>query len=466
MERNESGMKEKNPEMRRATEYLDSIPRFSREKHSPDKLRRMLVLLDEEPGEEKIVHVAGTNGKGSVCAFLDSVLRTAGYKTAMFVSPHLVSVRERFIFDGEKAEEACFLRAFRKIRSREAEFSREGLSHPTYFEFLFLMFMSMVREKNPEFVILETGLGGRLDATNCLEHPAVSVITSISLDHMEYLGDTIEQIAGEKAGIIKTGVPVVYDNTVPEAAEVIKRRAEELACRAVPVGENDWENGRLEEDGISFTADLGNGPKRLRISFVALYQLSNAMLAVRTAQLMGISPEHIAEGISGTRWPGRMEPVGDRVYFDGAHNEGGIQAFARAAREIVARKNPGGRVILVFAVASDKDYTAMIRTLCCSLRPDRMILTRANSDRGLSLEKLEKAAADGLAAEQGTASEREETGRETGISAVSEAAAAFRLALSEQRSEDTVFCAGSLYLIGELKSVLEEEKDERGRTDD
>lgn len=466
MERNEPGMREKNPEMERAAEYLDTIPRFSREKHSPDKLRRMLALLEGEPGAEKIIHVAGTNGKGSVCAFLDAILRTAGHRTAMFVSPHLVSVRERFVFDGQKVDEACFLRAFRKIRSKETDFSGEGLGHPTYFEFLFLMFMSMVREKKPESVILETGLGGRLDATNCLEHPAVTVITSISLDHMEYLGDTVGQIAGEKAGIIKAGVPVVYDKTTPEAAAVIEQRAEELGCRAIPVGETDWERDRLEETGISFTADLGNGPERLQIPFEAPYQLANAMVAVRTAQLVGISPEHIADGILAARWPGRMEPVGERVYFDGAHNEGGIRAFARAAREVADQKSPAGRVILVFAVASDKDYTAMLRVLRCILRPDRMILTRANSDRGLSLEKLKKAVADGLEEEPEAVSEGKGTERDAGITAVSEAAEAFRLALSEQGDEDTVFCAGSLYLIGELKSVLEEEKDERGRTDD
>lgn len=163
----------------------------------------MLSYLNALPQEERIVHVAGTNGKGSVCSFLDAVLQKAGKRTARFTSPHLVRVTERFSFDGQEADDALFLEAFEVVKASYVHFEQEGLGHPTYFEYLFLMFMWMVRRKKPEYVILETGLGGRLDATNCIEHPALTVITSISLDHMEYLGGTVTQIAGEKAGILK-----------------------------------------------------------------------------------------------------------------------------------------------------------------------------------------------------------------------------------------------------------------------
>lgn len=186
-----------------ADAYLNEIPKFTSEKHTAEGLRRMLSYLNALPQEERIVHVAGTNGKGSVCSFLDAVLQKAGKRTARFTSPHLVRVTERFSFDGQEADDALFLEAFEAVKAPYAHFEQEGLGHPTYFEYLFLMFMWMVRRKKPEYVILETGLGGRLDATNCIEHPALTVITSISLDHMEYLGGTVTQIAGEKAGILK-----------------------------------------------------------------------------------------------------------------------------------------------------------------------------------------------------------------------------------------------------------------------
>ena len=218
-----------------ADAYLNEIPKFTSEKHTAEGLRRMLSYLNALPQEERIVHVAGTNGKGSVCSFLDAVLQKAGKRTARFTSPHLVRVTERFSFDGQEADDALFLEAFEAVKASYAHFEQEGLGHPTYFEYLFLMFMWMVRRKKPEYVILETGLGGRLDATNCIEHPALTVITSISLDHMEYLGGTVTQIAGEKAGILKKNMPVVYDDTDAAASAVIRNRAAELSCPAYPI---------------------------------------------------------------------------------------------------------------------------------------------------------------------------------------------------------------------------------------
>ena len=157
-----------------ADAYLNEIPKFTSEKHTAEGLRRMLSYLNALPREERIIHVAGTNGKGSVCSFLDAVLQKAGKRTARFTSPHLVRVTERFSFDGREADDALFLEAFEAVKASYVHFEQEGLGHPTYFEYLFLMFMWMVRRKKPEYVILETGLGGRLDATNCIEHPALT----------------------------------------------------------------------------------------------------------------------------------------------------------------------------------------------------------------------------------------------------------------------------------------------------
>ena len=334
-----------------ADAYLNEIPKFTSEKHTAEGLRRMLSYLNALPQEERIVHVAGTNGKGSVCSFLDAVLQKAGKRTARFTSPHLVRVTERFSFDGQEADDALFLEAFEAVKASYAHFEQEGLGHPTYFEYLFLMFMWMVRRKKPEYVILETGLGGRLDATNCIEHPALTVITSISLDHMEYLGGTVTQIAGEKAGILKKNMPVVYDDTDAAASAVIRNRAAELSCPAYPISPAVYTDLRREHGGMILM--IKEKSQRLFIPFEAEYQAVNACIAYQAARLLAVDGETAAAGIRNAVWRGRMEEIQDGVYLDGAHNEGGIRAFAGAAAEVAARRREesgkDGRIFLLFA---------------------------------------------------------------------------------------------------------------------
>ena len=342
-----------------ADAYLNEIPKFTSEKHTAEGLRRMLSYLNALPQEERIVHVAGTNGKGSVCSFLDAVLQKAGKRTARFTSPHLVRVTERFSFDGQEADDALFLEAFEAVKASYAHFEQEGLGHPTYFEYLFLMFMWMVRRKKPEYVILETGLGGRLDATNCIEHPALTVITSISLDHMEYLGGTVTQIAGEKAGILKKNMPVVYDDTDAAASAVIRNRAAELSCPAYPISPAVYTDLRREHGGMILM--IKEKSQRLFIPFEAEYQAVNACIAYQAARLLAVDGETAAAGIRNAVWHGRMEEIQDGVYLDGAHNEGGIRAFVGAAAEVAARRREesgkDGRIFLLFLKAvSDKKY--------------------------------------------------------------------------------------------------------------
>lgn len=439
--------------------YLDDIPKFSKDKHTLDTLRRMLILLGDPQKDLKIIHVAGTNGKGSVCSFLASIIRKAGVSAAVFTSPHLLTVKERFVFDGESVEDALFCRAFEAVESRLEEFERQGLGHPSYFEFLFLMFMVMVKERPTDYVVLETGLGGRLDATNVILAPKITVITSISLDHMEYLGDTVEKIAGEKAGIIKSGVPVVYDNTDPEASRVIEEKAREMGVAAWPVDRSSYsglrlEGGRLRFLGTGFQTGQtgGDGLKsktekalELDLPFAAEYQAVNCMLAVRAAKLLGFSDEVVTEGAAKASWPGRMEQIEPDVYLDGAHNEGGIRAFSQAAGRIAAQKR-GGRRILLFAVVSDKEYGEMAGILCREFAPDVLILTQIHYSRGLDIKKLEAAAK--------AAWRQIEPEREHDVRVIETVEQAFLEACREKRPEDTVFCAGSLYLIGEIKNVL------------
>ena len=206
-----------------AVAYIEETPKFTTKnklEHTKECLRR----LGNPQKQFQVVHVAGTNGKGSTCAFLTSVFREAGYSCGLFTSPHLVVINERFQINEKNIDNDTFLRAFEKVKKLADELVAEGSYHPTYFEFLFLMGMVIFADANVDYVILETGLGGRLDATTAVEEPSACVITSISFDHMQYLGNTIEAIAGEKAGIIVPGVPVIYDGNNPAAAGVIRAR--------------------------------------------------------------------------------------------------------------------------------------------------------------------------------------------------------------------------------------------------
>ena len=423
-----------------AVNYFLDIPRFAAKKHDLSGLRRFLEELGNPDRRFKIIHVAGTNGKGSVCAFLESILREQGMKTAAFTSPHLVRVNERFRFDGESVDDGTFLEAFLAVRQAAEKLEREGVSHPTFFEFAFLMFMVMCKTRAPQWVILETGMGGRLDATNVIEKPQLVVITSVGLDHMQYLGSTVEAIAGEKAGILKRGVLVVFDANRPEVRAVIEKRAAGLSCGVYAV-QKSWYN-RTDMDGESLTMEIPDKALRLTVPFAAQYQADNAMLAVTAARLFGIPDEVIARGIQKTRWPGRMEQVMPGVFLDGAHNEDGIRAFAAAASRIVKREREQGKgrtVYLLLAISSDKEHASMTRLLCENLPFDVLFVTQVAYGRRLESSILEREAS-GLT--------------ERPVEVYDTVGGALEELLKRRSPGDLIFCAGSLYLIGEIKGEL------------
>ena len=234
-----------------AVAYIDETPKFTT-KNSLEHTRECLRRLGNPQEHFRVIHVAGTNGKGSTCAFLTSVLREAGYSCGLFTSPHLVEINERFQINEVNIDNETFLAAFEKVKALAEELTAEGNYHPTYFEMLFLMGMVIFAEKGVDFVTLETGLGGRLDATTAIENPVACVITSISLDHMQYLGNTVEEIAAEKAGIIVPDVPVIYDANDERAAAVIRKYAEEKNSPAYPVRAQQAEITGNDRQGIDF----------------------------------------------------------------------------------------------------------------------------------------------------------------------------------------------------------------------
>lgn len=405
-----------------AREYLLDIPFWTKKKNTLEQVRAFLEELGNPDEELQMIHVAGTNGKGSVCADLTSVLREAGYHVGTFVSPHLVDIRERFLLDGIPVAEEIFERSFQKVLSAVQIMTSRGYCHPTFFEFVFLMAMVIFQEQKPDYVILETGLGGRLDTTNVIRRPLGCVITSISLEHTQYLGDSIEKIASEKAGIIKKGIPVVYDANQPEASAVICKRAEEMASAAY---------GLDREDSYG------------QVDFAAPYQAMNAALAVKLLQVLeipGVDDQVIQRGLSSVCWKGRMQKIGPGIWLDGAHNPGGIQAFIEAVRKISGTDTTGqGGLQLLFAAVSDKDYGQMIEMLCRGLPIDRVTVVHLNSDRGLEPAILKE-----LFYKNGCSQvETYENVRE-----------ALDAALRHKGEQDRLFAVGSLYLIGEIEAAL------------
>ena len=223
----------------KAEEYLNQIPMWTREKNSQKDIRRILGYLGNPDRKIPVIHVAGTNGKGSVCAYLTSALKEAGYRVGTFVSPHLVEIRERFLLNGKMVGTESFQKAFEKVKEAADQVMEDGLRHPTSFEFLFYMAACLFAEEKVDFWVMETGLGGRLDTTNVVERPLLTVITSISLDHTRYLGETVEAIAGEKAGIIKEGIPVIFSDGNSAASGVILKTASQRHAPGYPVNSGD-----------------------------------------------------------------------------------------------------------------------------------------------------------------------------------------------------------------------------------
>ena len=422
-----------------AVAYIDETPKFTK-KNTLDHTRAFLKRLGDPQEKMKILHVAGTNGKGSVCSFLASMLKAGGKRTGLFTSSHLVKINERFVVDEQDVSDEEFLEAFHTVMDCVEEMKEEGYPHPTYFELLFLIGMKLFERAGVEYLVLETGLGGRLDATNSVAHPLVSVITSISLDHTEYLGDTVAAIAGEKAGIIKEGVPVVYDASCPESAEVIRRRAEELRAPAYPITPKMYKISKTTKKHIDFSIDSGYYDDiRLSISSVAEYQVKNAAEAVTAIRVIdregAFTDEVIRKGVEEMRWQGRMETVLPGVIIDGAHNEAGVEEFVKTARRLEADYP----VTLLFAAVGDKDYRHMIETICRELRLERVIVTEVGGYRSVDVKVPE------------------ELFRQFGakkVTAIPDVEEAFDEALREQ-GDGILFCVGSLYLVGNIKSILE-----------
>lgn len=424
-----------------AAAYIEEIPKFTK-KHTLEHTKTFLKRLGNPAADRKIVHVAGTNGKGSVCAYLQAILMAEGKRTGFFTSPHLVSVNERIRVDNIQIDNETFLKVFRKVLKIVRQMVEDGIEHPSYFEFLFGMGMTAFAETDVEYIILETGLGGRLDATNAIDNPALVVITSISLDHTAILGDTIEKIAGEKAGIIKPGVPVFFDGSSKKAAEVIKAKASELGVSCREVTKNAYEIQEVHRKYIAFSRRSAYDKDVIfQVPMCGCYQAMNAELALETSEYLlageEIHMDRWKEALAELHWEGRMERVGAHITVDGAHNPGAMEAFVESVKAL--DESERGEMVLLFSAVSDKKYDQMIEYLCENLDVKAYVVTQIEDERGVPAEEL----ADVF---------RRYTDRP--VYCKERLEDAVRTAMNERGETGEIYCLGSLYLVGMMKKLL------------
>lgn len=475
----------------------------SRWRESRLGLHRIRALLDRMGNPQRrlrFVHVAGTNGKGSVCAYAASILQAAGYKTGLFTSPYIMCFEERIRVDGKNIAAGDLRETTLFVREHASAVEAATGEHPTEFELMCAVAFEHFARSGCDLVVAEVGLGGRLDATNVVEAPEACVVTRIGLDHTGILGDTLEKIAAEKAGILKPGVPAVSYPQEGEAMAVVAARARELGCPLVvpdvlqlQVGgvvsrsfaegserpRDAWYGGmphagaatsrtNLATEGLMRTFAYRGIPYETRL--LGTYQPENAVLAIEAAEVLRrggwrIAPEDVCAGIARTVWPGRFEvrPLpdgpqpqtrGQTLVVDGGHNPQGARALADSLRDVF----PGRCPVLIMGVLADKDYPAMVaevaplaRAFVCIAPDSPRALPADELADEISRQRAARSASRGASRDDG-----EETGSEEGLAV--ECAASAEDALTRARrlaGEGGLVCVfGSLYSVAPMEQAV------------
>ncbi len=410
-----------------SVEWRGSRPGLSR-------ITELLTLLGNPEKEFRAVHVAGTNGKGSFCAMLESVLRNAGYRTGLFTSPYLEFFEERICLNGSMIKK----NELSEIVTYVSEFSRKMEDHPTEFELLTAIGFEYFKRKKIDVAIVECGMGGRLDSTNVLPSPLLSVITGIALDHVAFLGNTVSAIAKEKAGIIKPGCPVLFGGNDSEAEAVIRETAERLKSPYIKKDNDLLSDIRYSLEGTTFSyRDIRN----VRIPLLGAYQPQNAAAVIEAVGLLNkqgfaVPEKALREGLSSAHWKGRFEILhhSPLVIFDGGHNEEGVAATVKSVKLCLDKCG----LVVISGVMKDKDYRKISREI--SDIADKVFTVTPDNPRALN------------------ASEYAEEFKAIGISAVPcrDFDEAVRLAYQTASEEKRpLLCVGSLYSYSSFKKALQ-----------
>lgn len=371
---------------REAMEYISQAGKFGIVP-GLDGVRDLCGRVGDPQKSLRFVHVAGTNGKGSVCAYVANVLKCGGYRVGRYVSPVISDYRERIQVNDALITKSALCRHLERLRAACDEMTAEGRPHPTAFEIETVMGFLYFAEKKCDIVVLETGMGGALDATNVVENTLVAALTPISRDHMQFLGNTLGEIAAQKAGIIKAGCRVVTAEQEAEADAVIRKRAAELACPLTVAGSRRAGHVRYGLDRQRFDYD---DLKNLEITLAGRYQIENAVQALAVLETLGslgfpVAERKIREGMATTRWPGRFTVVDKKPYFivDGAHNEDAARRLAQSLELYF----PNRRIVYIMGMLKDKECGKVI-ALTHALADQIITVTPPDNPRALPAYRL------------------------------------------------------------------------------
>jgi len=427
-----------------AIEYIHGTYRFG-SKLGLENIRKLLEKLGNPQEGLKVIHVAGTNGKGSTCAFLNSVLSEAGYKVGLYTSPYLEMFNERIQINGKPVENERLAELTQRVKEKVELLISEGNAHPTEFEIVTAVAFCYFKEENVDFLILEVGMGGRLDATNAIDKSLVSVIVPIALDHTQYLGETIGEIAAEKAGIIKENGLVVSATQSIEAEKVIKDICNEKNARLEIVKTYNYQIGRRSLEAYEFKSTGLNGFGKLKIGLLGEHQIRNCILAVRVLGILvseygiGIDSEAIRRGLENARWPGRLELISENpcVIIDGAHNRHGAIVLDNFLKyHFKSKKKRSGKMIAVIGVLGDKDTNGIVEETVQFF--DSVIVTEPENKRAMQVDDLKALVEKKIDLVEGIKNAQEAVER----------------ALKFAGPEDCVVIYGSLYLIGHARTLI------------
>ena len=416
--------------------YKDIVKDLSARGSLPglDAVKSLLRQLGNPQDGLPVIHVAGSNGKGSVCAFLESILRQAGCRVGRYLSPTITAYEERFQINGDYIKPEDLEILYDRVLEADRLSQDAGVRQATLFEIETAIAFLWFKERKVDFALIECGMGGREDATNVFDRPLLSIITSISFDHMQCLGSSLSQIAWHKAGIIKGGCPVVLSENDPEVREVVAREANKACAPLIMIGPEDYRVIEEKYDGSRFEY-MG---QTFHTGMIGRHQISNAVTAIEAARQM-LTDRHIpretqnqlmVRGIAGASWPGRLEIIGRSplTYRDGAHNIGGIRALAA----FVEKHFTNRRIIYIMGILSDKEVEKMVETLVPSA--DRFYVFTPNNHRGLAADRLAQIV--------------RASGREAYIT--SDVNEAMRQARKDAGMEDVLVLCGSLSFMEEM----------------
>ena len=404
----------------------------------------LLYLLGEPHKKLKIIHVAGTNGKGSTCSLISSILQSDGYKVGLYTSPHLVDFTERIKINKKPINRKKVCELLERIKPYiEKVANTHSYGHPTFFEVVTSLAFLYFYEEKVDFLVLEVGLGGRLDATNVCE-PLVSVITHVDYDHMDKLGNSLEEIAREKGGIIKTGGIIISSKQYNEAYKEIKKIADEKNSIIYSADkEINYEIVKSDIKGVIFDLKgIYNEYKTLHTPLLGRHQADNAATAITAIEALKIKGVNITEkairdGLEKVKWTGRLEIIQNNptLVLDGAHNPSGVKVVRDALKEIFTYQ----RLILVLAIFADKDYKKMIKILAPNA--DLIIATKTKNPRAVSPQTIAEEAAQYMNQDK--------------IIVTEDIPQAIKCALSNSNKNDLICITGSLYTVGEAKKYFE-----------